>query len=114
MDLDYGDYFQFVIALIFVLALIGVLAMVARRMGFGYRTPNRGKQAKRLSLIEVMPLDARRRIALIRRDSVEHLILLGNTNDILIESGVPAPADADFSAALAETTAMVEKPGDGR
>lgn len=111
MDLDYTDYLQFVFALIFVLALIGGFAMVARRLGLGYRTP-RGKQAKRLSLIEVLPLDAKRRIALIRRDSVEHLILLGANNDLLIEAAVPAPSDTDFSAALAESTGAIEKRGD--
>lgn len=114
MDLNYGDYFQFVFALIFVLALIGVMALVARRLGFGYRMPIRGKHAKRLALVEVLPLDAKRRLALVRRDSVEHLVLLGATNDVLIESGVPTPDGADFGAALAEVSSAVEKREDIR
>lgn len=110
MDLGFGDYFQFVFALIFVLALIAVFAALARRMGFGYRTPSRGKgKSRRLSIVEVIPLDAKRRLALVRRDEVEHLVLLGAGPgaDLLIESGIPADA-ADFAGALAKAAARPE------
>lgn len=105
MDLGFGDYFKFVFALIFVLALIAVFAALARRMGLGYRTASRGK-SKRLSIVEVIPIDPKRRLALVRRDEVEHLLLLGTGNnpDLLIESGIPVDA-ADFAGALAKATA---------
>ncbi|MBL6946499.1 MAG: flagellar biosynthetic protein FliO [Rhodospirillales bacterium] len=104
MDLGYGEYFQFLFALIFVLALIAVLAAVARRYGLGYRTPSRGKKERRLSLVEVIPIDAKRRLALFRRDSVEHLVLLGAGSDLLVERGIPAPPE-DFESALSDAVA---------
>jgi len=103
MDLGYGEYFQFLFALIFVLALIAVLAALARRFGLGYRRPSRGKHDRRLSLVEVIPVDAKRRLALFRRDSVEYLVLMGATSDLLLESAIPAPDDVvpgDFKSAL--------------
>jgi flagellar protein FliO/FliZ len=89
---DLATYGQFALALVFVLALIGLLAMGARRIGLGPRmVPSRGK--KRLAIVEVMPLDPKRRIVLVRRDSTEHLLLLGATQDAVIETGIPAPVD---------------------
>ena len=81
-----GTYFQFVLALAFVLALIVALAYVVRRLGLGGRfVVTGGKQ--RLAIVEVLPLDTKRRLVLLRRDGVEHLVLLGATSDLVIECG---------------------------
>ncbi|MBC8159184.1 MAG: FliO/MopB family protein [Alphaproteobacteria bacterium] len=109
MDLGYEDYFLFLFALIFVLAVIAVMAALARRFGLGYRTPGRGKGERRLSLVEVMPVDAKRRLALFRRDSVEYLVLMGATSDVLLERAIPTQAD-DFKAAL---SSAVTEPASG-
>ncbi len=83
--MDFAVYFKFLLALIFVLGLIGCLAWAARRFGLAGRlTPNTGK-ARRLSVVEVMPLDARRRLVLLRRDDTEHLVLLGGGADLHLE-----------------------------
>ena len=104
MDLGLNDYMQFVFALIFVLALIGVFALVARRLGLGYRAPSRPKHERRLAIVEFMPIDARRRLAIIRRDSVEHLIMLGTSSETVVETGFAEPSGT-FEGALAEATA---------
>jgi flagellar protein FliO/FliZ len=91
--MEFDGYIRFILALIFVLALIGLLTAVARRFGFGYRTVTKGAKARRLSIVEVMPVDAKRRLVLLRRDSTDHLILLGNGSDLLLEGGIPAPAE---------------------
>jgi len=95
---DLATYGQFALALVFVLALIGLLAMIGRRVGFGPRmVPSRGK--KRLAMVEVLPLDPKRRIVLVRRDATEHLLLLGATHDVVIETGIVAPPDGTPPAA---------------
>jgi flagellar protein FliO/FliZ len=97
-----GDiYWRFVGALIVVVALIFATAWVAKRLGLGGRlaTP-RGK--RRLSIQEVLPLDGKRRLVLLKRDDVEHLLLLGLHDDVVIETGI-APAEkpgSDFAAML--------------
>ena len=93
MDLDYSNYLQFFLALIFVLGLIGAVAIVLRHFGFGgaIRLQRRLKgERQRLEVTDVIPIDARRRPILVRRDDTEHLILLGMNEDILIEGGIPA------------------------
>lgn len=87
-----GDYLQFVLALIFVLGLIGLGAVVLRRFGPGGLAYGRGRSGagRRLHLIETLPLDARHRLVLLRRDDKEHLVLLGHDSDTLIEAGLDA------------------------
>ena len=50
----------------------------------------------RIELIERLPLDARRSVALIRRDGREHLILVGPEGSVVLEAGiVPDARDAE-------------------
>ena len=88
MELELGDYLKFVVALIFVLALIAGLTTLARRFGYGFRTPIRGGKQRRLDVIEILPLDAKRRLVLVRRDDIEHLLLLGPGSDLIVEGGI--------------------------
>jgi len=90
--MDLGEYLRFFFALGFVLVLIAGLAALVRRSGFGERlaaTPSSAGE-RRLHLVEVRPLDAKRKLVLLRRDDREHLVLLGVTSDLLIESDIPA------------------------
>jgi flagellar protein FliO/FliZ len=86
--MDTGEYFKFMLALVFVLGLIGGLALLMRRYGFGVASLRKGTTGRRLQVVEVSALDARRRLVLVRRDSVEHLILLGMNNEMVIESNI--------------------------
>jgi flagellar protein FliO/FliZ len=98
--MDLGEYFRFFLALAFVLLLIAGLAALVRRSGLGGRlaaAPGSGGE-RRLALIEVRPLDAKRKLVLLRRDDREHLVLLGATTDLLIESNIPAPPDKPATA----------------
>jgi flagellar protein FliO/FliZ len=91
--MELGEYFRFFLALGFVLLLIAGLAALVRRSGFGSRlaiAPSGGAE-RRLALVEVRPLDAKRKLVLLRRDDREHLVLLGAGSDLLIESDIPAP-----------------------
>ncbi len=104
MGLD--TYLRFLIALVFVVAMIGALAWIVRRFGWANRfVAPAGK--KRLSVLEVLPLDGKRRLVLLRRDTVEHLVLLGVSGDLLIESGAGArPASArEFHTMVEESEA---------
>ena len=65
----FDAYFRFAIALVFVLALIGLLAWLARRFGVAGAFA-RPRAARRLTVVESLPLDARHRMVLVRRDAV--------------------------------------------
>jgi flagellar protein FliO/FliZ len=96
MDLD--QIMRGLLALVFVLGLIGGITLLAKRFGFTPRAtlPKRSgrsgqKTGKRLAIVEVLPVDAKRRLVLIRRDNKEHLIMLGADRELLVESGATAP-----------------------
>ncbi len=96
MEIDLASYMKFLFALLFVLGLIGGAALLAKRAGLGNRGPVVKGRGKRLTIVETMPLDPKRRVILIRRDDKEHLLLLGSTGEQVIESGLEA---ADIPAA---------------
>ncbi len=92
MDMDV--YLRFVASLAFVLALIAVTGWAVRRYGFGANPTRGGKSARRIAVVEQTALDAKRRLVLLRRDGVEHLVLLGTAGDLVIETAIPAAARA--------------------
>lgn len=94
--MEFASYFRFILALVFVLGLIGLLAWLARR--FGMMPKARRGGSKRLSIVEVAAVDAKRRLVLVRRDEVEHLIMLSATSDLVIESGIPVRATKSTEA----------------
>lgn len=119
MDL-YG-YAKFVLALIFVLSLIGLMAVAARRWGFGLPQANiRRGQPKRIGLVEVTALDAKRRLVLIKRDNVEHLVILGHDGETVVETGITPPNTPTFPDLLQQTQdspvspSLAASPGDDR
>lgn len=108
MNLDFAAYAQFALALLFVLALIGVLAVLARRLGLGGAAVAVRGRARRLTLVEALALDGKRRLVLVRRDGVEHLIVLGPTSETVVETAIVPPgerfADAVRQSAAESTT----------
>ncbi|HHS82319.1 MAG TPA: flagellar biosynthesis protein FliO, partial [Devosia sp.] len=81
-------------ALIIVLALI-VGGVWLRKLLFGASSNIvRGRQ-RRLSIVDTMALDNRKSLMLIRRDDVEHLILVSPNNDLVVESSIYAPQALD-------------------
>jgi flagellar protein FliO/FliZ len=79
----------FLFAFIAVLALIGVAAWLVRRFAtnrLGANT-NRGRMP-RLAVIDAAAVDGRRRLVLVRRDNVEHLLMIGGPSDIVVEPNI--------------------------
>lgn len=78
----------FLIAFIVVLALIGLLAWVVRRFGAGRADAAlRGRQP-RLGVVEAAAVDTRRKLVILRRDNVEHLVMIGGPTDVVVESNI--------------------------
>jgi flagellar protein FliO/FliZ len=90
--MEFEAYLRFGLALLFVLGLIGLCAWGAKRLGMTPRVSAASGRARRLAIIEVAAVDAKRRLVLVRRDDREHLLLLGATQDVVVESGIAARA----------------------
>ena len=86
---DLAGLLRFAVALGVVLLLIAAVAWIARRFMAGGAMPY-GKK-RRLALVEMLPLDGKSRLAIVRRDDVEHLVVLGPAAAAVIESGFRAP-----------------------
>lgn len=76
-------------ALAFLAATI--LFVVVFRFVAGHRLqpPHNGRQRQpRLGIVDEFDLDRRRQLVIVRRDNVEHLLMIGGPNDFLIESQI--------------------------
>jgi flagellar protein FliO/FliZ len=82
---------RFFMALVFTLSLIGLLYWLVRRYA-PTRLLTPAGPGNRLQILEVRVLDARHRLVLVQRDSVEHLLLLGPQSDLVVEAGITAAA----------------------
>lgn len=82
--MEWGHLFQAVFALAFVLCLIWLAALGLKR--YGERGGLFPRAARRLQLVETLPLDTKRRLVLVRRDDREHMLLIGGATDVIIES----------------------------
>lgn len=71
-------------AVIVLIVLVAwLLKMLSGLSGNAVRGRNR-----RLSVIDTLAVDQKRQLVIIRRDNVEHLILVGGPQDLLVESGI--------------------------
>jgi flagellar protein FliO/FliZ len=101
MDTIFGMEFpllvKFVISFAIVLALIGAAAFLVRRFGAKglVRTTTRNRQP-RLAVVDTAPIDSRRSLVIVRRDNVEHLLLIGGPTDLLVEPNI-SPAAAHMT-----------------
>lgn len=102
MPADLTSIATYVGAFIFVIALIAVGAWLLKGMmargGNKSASFLRGRE-RRLGVVEAANVDGRRKLVLIRRDNVEHLIMTGGPVDVLVESGIQAfPAEEQSSS----------------
>lgn len=107
------------IVLFVAVAMIGGAYAVRQYLGGAGALPSVSaffgpKPLRRLSITEQFNIDNRRRLVLIRRDNVEHLIMTGGPVDMLIETGIGTSADAagaahpDGAAQVAGTAQRVD------
>jgi flagellar protein FliO/FliZ len=79
---------QYIITLVVILALIGGVVLLVRRYAGGSTGPTSRNRLPRLAIVETLPVDNRRRLLLVRRDNVEHLVLIGGPTDIVVEPSI--------------------------
>ena len=87
--------------LLFLVVVLGLLALafwLLRRFGGGRlgSSATRGRQP-RLAMIDQAAIDNRRRLILIRRDNVEHLLIIGGPTDVVIEQNIVRAAGATLA-----------------
>lgn len=79
-----------ILALAIVLALIVLAVWLLKVLSQTTNSLSRGRQ-KRLAVIDSVAIDQKRQAVIVRRDDVEHLIVIGGPNDLVVETGFEAP-----------------------
>lgn len=102
--MDQIQLLKFFSAFVFVISLMLLLGWAARRFGYGGASPVRGGK-RRLKVVEVLPLDPRRKLVLIARDEQQHLLLLGPGGETVIERGVEGGITEEKVVTLTEKAA---------
>jgi hypothetical protein len=75
---------QYLIVAAAVLAVLFVITLLFR--GFAGRSG--GPESSRLAISETLEVDKHRRLVLVRRDDVEHLVLIGGGQDVVVEAAI--------------------------
>ncbi len=89
------QYLKYIVGLLIVLGLIALITLLARRFGMVPRASRDPSAPKRLSVIDVMSIDAKRRLVLVKRDDQEHLLLLGPERDVVVERNISVNENAE-------------------
>jgi hypothetical protein len=102
---------KFLVAFPVVLGLIGLVLWLVHRFGTGRLggASTRGRQP-RLGVIDHASVDARRRLILVRRDNVEHLLMIGGPTDVVVEANIVRAVAAPRDVAIARPAAMEPLP----
>ena len=92
------------LAIVIVLIFIGVWIL---KLIFKASVTIAGGRKRRLAIVDSLAIDNKRNIILLRRDDVEHLIMVSSSGDLLIEAAIPAdPATGSIS----RTSSIPQRP----
>jgi flagellar protein FliO/FliZ len=95
--MEFVDTGRYLAGLLFTLGLIFGLWYLVRRYAPGMVRGAPVGENKTLHVREILQLDPRRRVVIVNSGAREHILLLGLTGDLLIESreAKPLPANSE-------------------
>jgi flagellar protein FliO/FliZ len=109
--MEFDTYLRFILVLIFVLGLVLAMGWILKRSGIsGSALPGKGK---RLGVVESAFLGPKHRLVLVRRDDIEHLVLIGPNTNTVVESGIVSDGKSrpSFKALVKAETAPKQESG---
>lgn len=78
------NYLQFAAALLIVLALMGLFGMALKRLNL-MQSGIHGK-SNRIKIIEQRMIDSRHKVAIVRCDDKDHLVIMGQNGNTVIKA----------------------------
>jgi len=101
--------FWAIAAFVVLIALYLIYLLVKRYRSGTYIAGGRNRKA-RLAIMDATAVDTHRRLVLVRRDDVEHLLLIGGHSDIVVERDIRVHGAAKRSTMVGEAPHGVEQP----
>jgi flagellar protein FliO/FliZ len=75
----------FALGIVLVMILLGLWVL---KFFFNASANMSRGRTKRLTVVDSVQIDPRRKVVILRRDNVEHVIMTGGPQDVLVESGI--------------------------
>lgn len=105
----WGVGFALVIVLVLIVAALWALKLLFNASG----SVTRGRQ-RRLAVIDTLSIDGKHNLVLVRRDNVEHLMVIGGTQNVVVETGIstetPEPVRGPRAQVAAPAAGDAAKP----
>lgn len=85
---DFATAVLWTFAALILLVVVLVVVRLIRSMTFGTFVAGGRNRKTRLAVMDAAAVDSHRRLVLVRRDDVEHLILIGGPSDVVVERDI--------------------------
>lgn len=105
----YATAILWTIGALILLVIVLVAIRVMRSLTFGTFVSGGRNRRTRLAVIDATAVDSNRRLVLVRRDDIEHLILIGGPSDVVVEQNIRGAAEP-VSEERRPRPAMAEAP----
>jgi hypothetical protein len=90
---QYASAVMWTVGALILLVVVLFLVRLARGLSSGTFVAGGRNRRARLAVMDAAAIDNQRRLVLVRRDNVEHLILIGGPTDVVVEQNIlPAAA----------------------
>lgn len=85
---QYASALMWTVAALIVLVILLVLIRIIGNLTSGTFVAGGRNRKARLAIMDAAAVDSQRRLVLVRRDDVEHLILIGGSTDVVVEQNI--------------------------
>jgi len=86
--MDFDTLILGVATLLFVIALVALVVWAFKAFFSKSSSSAFRPREKRLGVVETAAVDSKRKLYLLRRDDVEHLVIIGGPVDVVVETGI--------------------------
>lgn len=84
----YGAAILWTLAALVVLVIVLLIVKMIRSLTFGTFVAGGRNRKTRLAVMDATAVDSHRRLVLVRRDDIEHLLLIGGPTDVVVERDI--------------------------
>lgn len=85
---EYASALIWTLGALILLLIILIVVRIVRGFTFGTFVAGGRNRKTRLAVMDATAVDSHRRLVLVRRDDVEHLILIGGPTDVVVEQNI--------------------------